>query len=87
MRQCPGCGTSRLPIEVSLLMVFEIPYFSKIHQVGPGNQQLAKKRVWAIKEDERMAKKSRGSTNNRQGLHQNSIETFLLLSSTASFST
>ena len=29
---------------------------SKLHQVGPGNQQLAKKRVWAIREDERMAR-------------------------------
>ena len=28
---------------------------SKLHQVGPGNQQLAKKRVWAIREDKRMA--------------------------------
>ena len=27
---------------------------SRIHQVGPGNKQLAKKRQWAIKEDERM---------------------------------
>ena len=29
---------------------------SKLHQVGPGNQQLAKRRVWAISEDKRMAK-------------------------------
>ena len=28
----------------------------KLHQVGPGNRQLAKKRVWAIAEDQRMAK-------------------------------
>ena len=27
---------------------------SRVHQVGPGNKQLAKKRQWAIKEDERM---------------------------------
>ena len=27
---------------------------SRIHQVGPGNKQLAKKRQWAIQEDERM---------------------------------
>ena len=29
---------------------------SKLHQVGPGNGQLAKKRVWAVNEDQRMAK-------------------------------
>ena len=28
---------------------------SKLHQVGPGNQKLANKRVWAIREDKRMA--------------------------------
>ena len=27
---------------------------SKLHQVGPGNVQLAKRRTWAIKEDQRM---------------------------------
>ena len=27
-----------------------------LHQVGPGNRQSAKKRVWAIAEDQRMAK-------------------------------
>ena len=27
----------------------------KIHQVGPGNQQMAKRRQWALNEDERMA--------------------------------
>ena len=26
----------------------------KLHQVGPGNVQLAKRRTWAIKEDQRM---------------------------------
>ena len=29
---------------------------SKLHQVGPGNAQLAKKRTWAIQEDQRMAR-------------------------------
>ena len=29
---------------------------AKLHQVGPGNTQLAKKRTWAILEDQRMAK-------------------------------
>ena len=29
----------------------------KLHQVGPGNRQLAKKRVWAIAEDQRMAER------------------------------
>ena len=29
---------------------------SKLHQVGAGNVQLAKKRVWAVNEDQRMAK-------------------------------
>ena len=29
---------------------------AKLHQVGPGNQQLAKKREWAIQEDMRMAR-------------------------------
>ena len=29
---------------------------SKLHQVGPGNTQLAKKRSWAIFEDQRMAR-------------------------------
>ena len=28
----------------------------KLHQVGPGNRQLAKRRVWAVREDERMAR-------------------------------
>ena len=28
----------------------------KLHQVGPGNTQLAKKRTWAIQEDQRMAR-------------------------------
>ena len=28
----------------------------KLHQVGPGNKQLAKRRVWAVREDERMAR-------------------------------
>ena len=31
---------------------------TKIHQVGPGNYQLAKKRDWAILEDLRMARES-----------------------------
>ena len=29
---------------------------SKLHQVGPGNKQLAKRRVWAIREDKRMSR-------------------------------
>ena len=29
---------------------------SKLHQVGPGNAQLAKRRTWAIHEDQRMAR-------------------------------
>ena len=29
---------------------------AKVHQVGPGNAQLAKKRTWAIQEDQRMAR-------------------------------
>ena len=29
---------------------------SKIHQVGPGNQQMAKRREWALIEDERMSR-------------------------------
>ena len=33
---------------------------SKLLQVGPGNKQLARSRVWAVKEDERMARE-RGS--------------------------
>ena len=33
---------------------------SKIHQVGPGNAQLAKKREWAVVEDERM-RRERGA--------------------------
>ena len=33
---------------------------SKIHQVGPGNAQLAKKREWAVMEDERM-RRERGA--------------------------
>ena len=28
----------------------------KLHQVGPGNKHLAKRRVWAVREDERMAR-------------------------------
>ena len=43
---------------------------AKLHQVGPGNQQLAKKRSWAILEDQRMAKE-RGAQWLRQveGVH------------------
>ena len=33
---------------------------AKVHQVGPGNTQLAKRREWAVREDERM-KKERGA--------------------------
>ena len=33
---------------------------SRIHQVGPGNAQLAKKREWAVLEDERM-RRERGA--------------------------
>ena len=33
---------------------------AKVHQVGPGNSQLAKRREWAVREDERM-KKERGA--------------------------
>ena len=29
---------------------------AKLHQVGPGNAQLGKKRTWAILEDQRMAR-------------------------------
>ena len=29
---------------------------SKLHQVGPGSKQLAQKRVWALKEDQRMSR-------------------------------
>ena len=29
---------------------------SKLHQVGPGNKQLAQRRTWAIQEDRRMSK-------------------------------
>ena len=29
---------------------------AKLHQVVPGNKQLAKKRTWAIQEDQRMAR-------------------------------
>ena len=31
---------------------------SRIHQVGPGNNQLAKKREWAVMEDRRMKRES-----------------------------
>ena len=43
---------------------------AKLHQVGPGNQQLAKKRSWAILEDQRMARE-RGAQWLRQveGVH------------------
>ena len=29
---------------------------SRIHQVGPGNKQIAKKRQWALQQDEKMRK-------------------------------
>ena len=32
---------------------------SKLHQVGPGSKQLAQKRVWALKEDQRMSSERR----------------------------
>ena len=28
----------------------------KLHQVGPGNKMMAKRRVWAINEDQRMSR-------------------------------
>ena len=43
---------------------------SKIHQVGPGNGQLAKKRVWAANEDQRMAKERGAQWMRRvEGVH------------------
>ena len=32
-----------------------LPFIKKIHQLGPGDGQLAKKRVWASSKDQRMA--------------------------------
>ena len=32
---------------------------SKLHQIGPGSKQLAQKRVWALKEDQRMSSERR----------------------------
>ena len=29
---------------------------AKLHQVGPGNRQMAQKRVWALNEDQRMSR-------------------------------
>ena len=34
---------------------------SKLHQVGPGNQRLAKNRQWALKEDDRMSRERRAN--------------------------
>ena len=34
---------------------------SKLHQVGPGNQQMAKYRQWALKEDERMSRERKAN--------------------------
>ena len=31
-------------------------FLSRIHQVGPGNKQIAKKRQWALQQDEKMRK-------------------------------
>ena len=43
---------------------------SKLHQVGPGNSQLAKKRTWAIREDQRMAKERSAQWIRRiEGVH------------------
>ena len=43
---------------------------SKLHQVGPGNLQVAKRREWAVREDERM-KSERGAQWKRriEGVH------------------
>ena len=43
---------------------------SKLHQVGPGNLQLAKRSEWAVREDERM-KRERGAQWMRriEGVH------------------
>ena len=43
---------------------------AKLHQVGPGNAQLAKKRSWAILEDQRMARERGAQWMRRvEGVH------------------
>ena len=43
---------------------------AKLHQVGPGNAQLAKKRSWAIQEDQRMARERSAQWIRRvEGVH------------------
>ena len=43
---------------------------SKLHQVGPGNVQLAKRRTWAILEDQRMTQERSAQWMRRiEGIH------------------
>ena len=43
---------------------------AKLHQVGPGNKQLAQKRVWAIREDQRMSMERKAQWIRRiEGVH------------------
>ena len=43
---------------------------SKLHQVGPGNKQLAQKRVWALREDQRMSSERKAQWIRRvEGVH------------------
>ena len=43
---------------------------SKLHQVGPGNKQLAQKRVWALREDQRMSSERKAQWISRvEGVH------------------
>ncbi len=60
----PGSGAelgvlvSQIRIRLSLasIKVQVDCLLSKIHLVGPGNQQMAKRREWALREDERMSR-------------------------------
>ena len=43
---------------------------AKLHQVGPGNAQLATNRTWAIQEDQRMARERSAQWIRRvEGVH------------------
>ena len=47
-------GQVRRRLSVATLKAQVNCLLSRLHQVGPGNSQLAKKREWAVAEDERM---------------------------------
>ena len=49
-------GQIRRKLSLAVTKANVVCLLSKLHQVGPGNKQLAKKRDWVLQEDEKMRK-------------------------------